>query len=305
LKKIAQNKVLRTIFFGNYFYGLCAAALSFEAVLQQKEISPDVYFYVMAFCATVVFYSRAYVVTEKGASVRNIRSAWYARNRKAIRLSQIVLMSILSLLILRFVVLYWPGLIQLSLVDYFLILFFPFTGLLYYGFHYRGQHYQLRLIGWLKPFLIAMSWAGLVTIYPVLYQKISVGSPYLLSLSGVFLFIKNLMYITLLCILFDFKDYAMDYNQQLKTFVVKLGLRKTMFGIIIPLSLFGLSAFLVYAIARDFSGMKILLNTIPFASILVTTYAMSNRRGIFFYLMVIDGLMLLKALCGIVGVLYF
>jgi hypothetical protein len=96
LKKITQNKVLRTIFFGNYFYGLCAVALSFEAVLQQQEVSPDIYFYVMAFCATVVFYSRAYLVTEQGASSRNIRSAWYARNRKVIGLTQMVLLVALA-----------------------------------------------------------------------------------------------------------------------------------------------------------------------------------------------------------------
>lgn len=305
MKKLIHNSILRTIFFGNYFYGICAVALSMEAILQQNAEFPESSFFLMAFCATVLFYSKAYQVTEKGASARNIRSAWYARNSRVIRLSQFILMALLTVLLLRFIFLFWSQLLHLSLYEIILLIFFPLTGLLYYGIRFRGKSYELRLIGWLKPFIIALSWAGLVSIYPVLYQKITAGSTYYLSLSGFFLFIKNLMYITLLCILFDIKDYAMDYNQQLKTFVVKLGLRKTMFWVIIPLALTGFGSFLLYALFRDFSFMKIMINSIPFASIIIATYAMSNRRSIFFYLMVIDGLMLLKAICGITGVLYF
>jgi hypothetical protein len=37
--------------------------------------------------------------------------------------------------------------------------------------------------------------------------------------------------------MFDIKDYAADHNHQLKTFVVRYGLRKTIFYILIPLTL--------------------------------------------------------------------
>jgi hypothetical protein len=305
LKKITQNKVLRTIFFGNYFYGFCAVALSFEAVLQQQVPSPDFFFYLMAFCATVLFYSRAYLVTEKGASPRHIRSAWYGRNRKAINRSQLILAVFLALLVLRFIFLHWQTLLNLSGSTYALLLLFPSIAILYYGIRWRGRTYQLRHIGWLKPLIIGLSWAGLVTVYPLLYQRISSGEQFTPGLTNVYFFLKNLMYITLLCILFDIKDYAMDYNQQLKTVVVRLGLRRTMFLIIIPLALLGFGAFLIYAVTRDFSIMRILVNSIPFASIVIATYAMTNLRSIFFYLMVIDGLMLVEALCGILGVLCF
>lgn len=280
-------------------------ALAYEAVLQQRVLSPEPHFYLMAFCATVLFYSKAYLITEKGAPPRNIRSAWYALNKKTVTGSLLVLSFLLVALLLRFIFLNASALLQLNVKEYLLLLIFPFTGILYYGIPFRGQYYQLRVIGWLKPFIIAVSWAGLVTIYPLLYERISQGAHITITLTSFFLFLKNLMYITLLCILFDIKDYAMDYNQQLKTVVVKLGLRKTMFRIIIPLCLLGLGAFLIYAFNRHFSAMRILLNTIPFACVVVATYAMTNRRSIFFYLMVIDGLMLLKAVCGILGVIYF
>lgn len=113
------------------------------------------------------------------------------------------------------------------------------------------------------------------------------------------------MYITLLCILFDIKDYAMDYNKDLKTVVVKLGLRRTIFYFIIPLCFIGLGSFLVYAYSQHFSLMKILINTIPFILIITVAYSMYSRRSIFYYLIIIDGLMLLKAACGITSMVFF
>jgi 4-hydroxybenzoate polyprenyltransferase len=113
------------------------------------------------------------------------------------------------------------------------------------------------------------------------------------------------MYITLLCVMFDIKDYEMDYNQQLKTFVVKLGLHKTIYYIIIPLCALGLGCFIGYAIFNHFHPVKILLNMLPFLLVIMVAYRMNYRRSIFYYLVVIDGLMLVKALCGSIGMLFF
>lgn len=113
------------------------------------------------------------------------------------------------------------------------------------------------------------------------------------------------MFITVLCIMFDIKDYATDANQQLKTFVVTYGLRRTIFYIIIPLTILGLSAFLTYALTHHFSVGRIGLNFIPFLLILTVAFSLQKRRSIFFYLIIIDGLMLVKGLCGSLGMLFF
>ena len=113
------------------------------------------------------------------------------------------------------------------------------------------------------------------------------------------------MFVSLLSILFDIKDYATDSNQLLKTFVVKNGLRKTIFFIIIPLAFVGLGSYLIYGIANHFRTEKILLNSLPFIALLLVSWSMKKRKSIFYYLVVIDGLMLLKALCGIVAMTYF
>jgi hypothetical protein len=113
------------------------------------------------------------------------------------------------------------------------------------------------------------------------------------------------MFVTVLCIMFDIKDYAVDHNQQLKTFVVQKGLRYTIFYILIPLCLLGLVSFFYYAVVHHFHPVKIILNLIPFITLIGVAYSMHKRQSILYYLIIIDGLMLLKALCGSAGMLYF
>jgi hypothetical protein len=105
--------------------------------------------------------------------------------------------------------------------------------------------------------------------------------------------------------MFDIKDYAADSNKQVKTFVVNNGLRKTIFNIILPLSMLGLTSFIIYALNMNFSNMKILINTIPFVLLLMVAYSMYRRQSIFYYLAIIDGLMLVKGCCGSLAMIFF
>jgi hypothetical protein len=187
-----------------------------------------------------------------------------------------------------------------------LVLIFPLSGLLYYGINSKSfQSFNLRNIGWLKPFIIGFIWAGAVTVYPVLYQKLIHQVHYKMNLIAALLFLKNFMFVSVLSILFDIKDYAKDYNQELKTVVVKMGLGKTIFQVILPLCLLGLASFIAFGIIRNFHWMKIFLNTLPFIFTMAVAFDLQQRRSIFYYLIIIDGLMLLKALLGITAMLYF
>ena len=111
------------------------------------------------------------------------------------------------------------------------------------------------------------------------------------------------MYVLILAILFDIKDYASDYNKEIKTFVVKYGLRSTIFYILLPLSIVGFGLFISVAILNNFSAIRILLNSIPFLALLFVIYSMKKRRSILYYLIIIDGLLLLKGICGSIGML--
>ena len=289
------------LFFGNYFYGICVVGLSIEASLQQQIKLPPIIYFLFVFCAAVVYYTKAYIA-ETIDTKANERSFWYVKNRNYIFNSQVlltVLLAVFGLLLLPNIL---SGIKNLTIKDAALLLSFPLVGLLYYGL---SAKLSLRNTHWLKPFVIGFVWAGIVTLFPLFYSQLSTQSPFNIGLVSCFLFIKNLMFVAVLCIMFDIKDYATDYNQHLKTFVVSFGLRKTIFYILIPLTLIGFASFVMIAFSRHFSAIKIAINTIPFIILLVVAYSLHKRKNIFYYLAVIDGLMLLKAVCGSVAMIYF
>ena len=190
----------------------------------------------------------------------------------------------------------WP----LPVSYWSVVLIFPLVAALYYGSTAPSTAaHSLRNQGWLKPFVIGFVWAGMVTVYPVIFFRIESRTAWQPDITSLLLFIKNFMYITMLCIMFDIKDYAADHNQQLKTFVVTYGLRKTIFYILIPLTAVGLGTFLIFATLRQFPFLRIVINTIPFVLLIIVAYSMHRRKSILYYLAIIDGLMLAKAICGI------
>lgn len=225
--------IVEFIFYGNYFYGICVVALSIEATVQQFFPLNNSVYYFFVCCITVLYYDYPYVRRYKSAG-DNSRTAWYIKNYNLVRWNQII---ITAILLSAFVVLtYWyrSNIQHMGLVNWVLLLIFPAGASLYYGINFLSRRYNLRSIGWLKPFIIGFSWAGLVTIYPILYYAIVNNQDYQPTVIGLLLFLKNFMYIALLAIMLDVKDYVTDYASKLKTFVVKIGLRKTILFILLP-----------------------------------------------------------------------
>lgn len=299
-----MNGLTRSLFFGNYFYGICTVALSIEATLQQLYPLSSFVYYLFVFAATVLYYTHAYIAEPAFLHAStNPRTQWYAHNRSFVRLSQ-VLFTVVCIVCGAWLLLpNWQQILHMGITGWVLVLVFPVTAILYYGSAAPGSATNnLRNQGWIKPFVIGFVWAGPVTLYPVLFHHIQQGTVYTPGLVGTLLFVKNFMFITMLCIMFDIKDYAADHNQHLKTFVVRYGLRKTIFYILIPLTLVGLGTFILYAVLREFPPMRILVNTIPFLLLIIVAYSMHRRKSILYYLAIIDGLMLVKAICGTIGI---
>jgi hypothetical protein len=71
------------------------------------------------------------------------------------------------------------------------------------------------------------------------------------------------------------------------------------------LLLLGWLSFVIYGFLNGFSWMRIVLNTLPFLLCIAVALELKRRKSIYFYLIIIDGLMLVKALCGSIAVLYF
>ncbi len=300
-----SSSFIKTIFFGNYFYGLCVVLMAMESMLQLNYPLNSVLFFILLLLSTIVYYTKAYL-TSNTVVHYNFRSQWYYENKKNLQFTQVLFIFCCLLILLILFISHWPVLTEISLLEITLISIFPLVAFLYYGLdHNLFARYQLRNIGWLKPFTIGFVWAGIVSIYPILYYCLVHHLPYEITIDNFLFFAQNFMFITVLSIMFDIKDYAADNNQQLKTFVVRVGLRQTIFAIIIPLTTIGFIVFICYARQHHFSTYRTILNSLVFPLLLLVAYMLHKRKSILFYLIVIDGLMLVKAISGILGKVYF
>jgi 4-hydroxybenzoate polyprenyltransferase len=296
-------KIIRFIFFGNYFIGFLALALTIEATLQLAVPFNSHAYYALIFCAPIAYYTHAYMGNLKLTKSTNPRAAWYIKHRKFLIWSQgtLIASSIAIFMYLFFTnfysIFYLPAL-------YWIIVFGILgVAILYYGLlPAYFFNLNLRNTGWLKPFIIGFMWACTANVLPLIVLKIERGHDFPAEILWLWLFVKNWMFCTVNAIMFDIKDYAIDANKELKTFVVRVGIRKTILFILIPLLLIGMFSLLIFTKYERFPLPTIIINLIPFLLTLLVAFSMQHRKQILYYLIVIDGLILVKAVCGITAV---
>lgn len=298
------GKLTRFTFFGNYFIGVLAIALSIEGNLQLGLHLNSVPYYILIFCAPVVYYTHAYMGATRFTRSSNPRVAWYIKHQYFVKWSQWIL-SILTLLTFLYLFVnnlntilllpwqYWLG------VTTILLIAFLYYGLLPAYFF----NLNLRNTGWLKPFIIGFIWACTANVLPLMLLEIEQGTTFPVGVFWLWLFVKNWMFCTVNAIMFDIKDYEIDANKELKTFVVKFGIHKTIFFILIPLLAIGMLSLVAFTTYEQFPIAQVLMNLIPFVLTLVVAFSLNLKKPILYYLIVIDGLILVKACCGIAGTL--
>jgi len=113
-------------------------------------------------------------------------------------------------------------LLKMRLEEVFFILPFALCTLFYVLPTVRGfrKRLFLRNIPGLKIFLIAVSWAGLTTLYPFYNNSLPIG------LNGWLVFISRFLFVIVLTIPFDIRDLDFD-SQDIKTIPKILGIRNT------------------------------------------------------------------------------
>ncbi len=297
-------KVIRFIFFGNYFIGILAVALTIEATLQLGVPFNSLAYYGLIFCAPIVYYTHAYMGALRLTRSSNPRVAWYIKHQQFLRWSQWVL-SLASIGIFTFLfATNFQHILQLPPGYWIMVLSILGVAFLYYGLlPSYFFNLNLRNTGWLKPFIIGFIWACTANVLPLILLKIESGIGFPTDILWLWLFVKNWMFCTVNAIMFDIKDYAIDANKELKTFVVRIGIRRTILYILIPLLFIGMLSLIVFTSYEQFPLLTVIINLIPFVLTLLVAYSMQHKRQILYYLIVIDGLILVKALCGIMGAL--
>ncbi|WP_316739801.1 hypothetical protein [Pedobacter aquatilis] len=296
------NKIIRFIFFGNYFVGILAVALTLEATQQLRLPYNSINYFLLLFLAPTIYYTYAYSKVSTSPSSTNPRNQWYYKHKTFINSSQVILSVLCMALAVNLLYQNFRNILELPFSYWFAILIIITAGVLYYGLLPKSFiKFNLRNTGWLKAFVIGFVWACCANVLPLIMLKIETGIGYHDSVLWTWLFVKNWMFCTVNAIIFDIKDYPTDSNKHLRTFVVRYGLRRTIFNILIPLLIVGLVSLAVFAYYKGFGIPQVFFNILPFVLTIYVAYSMHRRKNILYYLMVIDGLILFKAICGIIG----
>lgn len=270
--------------------------LSIETRIQYKWPLQPLSWYAFIYCSTVVFYQYAYLKSSNHPQ-DNARAAWFQQNKQTIQYTQWVL---IACSIIAACIYFWHHLIVPDMSTILVAASFPLIAALYYSvFFPKLIRMHIRHTGWLKPFLIGYVWAGIVTCLPLIFDQPSQTSIFT-ALHG-FLFIKNWLFVSVLAILFDIKDFTADNNLELKTFVVRFGLSKTIFLIVLPITIIGWAIIAMSATQLGIPLYRVLINAIPFVLLIIAALSLLQRKPILYYLAVIDGLLLVKAICGIIA----
>ena len=299
-----MNTFIRVFFFGNLYLGVCAVALCIETSLL-LNISLNIFpFYLIIFFCTCIYYTMIYV-RSVGAINYNERTTWYRNNlliiKKFLKTSIILTVAFLFFLV-------WKNLsaiFSLSLFQYLLIVII----LLVAGWYTFSSHFfrikNIRQTGWIKPFVVGLTWAGWVTVYPLLVWSIqrrhSINN-YFIPL--LLLWLQDFLFFSINAVLFDIKDYRIDFQNHLKTYPVILGVRNTFRFIIVPLTILNLLVFFLFQWQQNYSAIQTVIQLIPYVLLIVIMINHRAQRGLLYYLAAVDGLVFAKAVCGITSILF-
>lgn len=292
-----------SFFFGNYFYAVCIAALCIASFAQLGHQHIPILFVALAAAATVYYYNHSYLL-ESIDDAPNQRTIWVREHAGRIKKIQKLLFAFLLAGGSYELYILYPGIHLMEVDDILYCCLIGLGSFLYYFDTKKYPFINLRSYGLLKPVVIGCIWAGVGVYAPFLYLKIS--QHYYKGMSHLpILFVSNALYITVIAVLFDIKDFESDANKQMKTLVVRIGLTKTINWFVVPLAALILLATLRYSYLHQFTGYQILLNTIPLILLISVSYQMHQRKSILYYLAIIDGLIVVKAACGLIATLLF
>jgi 4-hydroxybenzoate polyprenyltransferase len=267
--------LFRYLIFGNFFIALCAVFYTRGMSLAMGEI-PNPWVQVFVFMATLFVYNlqRIYLVKKpEGLKAYQDRHRWIFENRRI--LSGITILSGVGALISAFMLSIYAWLVIPLVGTVSLLYFFPYGG--------------LRKLPLLKPFLIALTWAGSCVLLPAFdhYPLQDPGRSLMLFFSGFF-------FVFALAVIFDIRDIRWDIQKNIKTFPIVFGIRGTRW-----IAVFFLALSTLVEVLIPVSGM--ILFSIPVFLLASALVLLAHpRSGENYFLYAVDGLLLLKGLAGIV-----
>lgn len=261
-------------------------------------------FYLFIFFCTCIYYTMIYV-RSIGARNWDERTLWYRKHIRYIKIALYFFIAAALILAVYILNRNRVALFLLSPLQVAFIVAFPLVAGWYTFSPTLFRLPKIRQVGWIKPFIVGFTWAGWVTVYPVLLLHIQQGNPGFIHLfSFLLLFVQNFLFFSINAIIFDVKDYRTDFLHRLKTFPVVFGVKKTFRLVLAPLIIVNLVVFFIFQWQQDFSVYQSLVQLIPYLLLIIVTITYREQRSVLYYLVAVDGLVFVKAICGITSVLF-
>jgi 4-hydroxybenzoate polyprenyltransferase len=228
------------LLFSNILVSLCAALM--VSLTQMLLLAPNgIYLEVFTFCATLAVYNFQrifpfiYGEINQGLSQRQ---QWILKH-----LSPLILMSSFSLFLASIIFLFKIDqklIVGLTLFPLFLLSFWYAVDLGRVFKFPKTKYKKLRMVPYLKIFLIGLTWSVVTIGLPVFEAREN-----LFSLDVWWLFLERILFLFAIILPFDIRDMKQDERYQLLTIPNKIGISST-----INLSLGLLMAFAILSLIR-------------------------------------------------------
>lgn len=285
-----SNNIVGVLLWNNHFYGICIVSLAICSSLALTDFLPSLNFLLMVYIATVLYYTNAYFNEPINENNRD-RAVWYQVHHAYLKKRQLFLGIVLLILIL-FSIVNHPALLQLNLIAIFCLVSSIIGSFLY-------NRSNFKKYGLIKSFIIAFVWTIMGGYLPLYFNsKMGHISSLNSSLQLVYL-IQMFLFIFLLAAIFDIKDMKNDQLNKIMTIPIRMGIDNLIGRLILPILM--MYIFLDILQFRLFHLNLIVWVWLSFFYLLVylTSKRAIEEKTISRSIFLIDGLMILRALIGI------
>lgn len=264
--------------FGNFLIAISTVTLATQT--QFELLSQLVYrpYYIVVFFATFFVYNlHRYLGVMGDPDHPSGRNTWSKKN----------IVSVKIFIVLSFLILMGSTLFLLREIGWLLIPLCLIT--LSYSipiFRKKGKYIRLRDITWMKTFLIALVWT-LVTVYlPALREKVD-----LIARNVSMMALERFLFVFAITIPFDIRDAEDDRRKGVISLAVDLGEQKSKK---LAYLLIGLCMLVSIVHYHNFPG-KLLAMGLSLLGATVLTAKSDPQRNDYFFLLGLDGLMILQS----------
>lgn len=278
------------LLWSNHFYGICIAGLAICSSLVLTDCFPSISFLIMIYIATVIYYTNAYFNETMNENNQD-RVIWYQVHYENLKKRQWLLGFIL-LAIIIYNIITIPNLLDFNLIATFCLVISAISSILYNRTNFKKH-------GLSKSFVIAFVWTTAGGYLPLYFNsKIGHESSLTSSMQLVYL-IQMFLFIFLLAAIFDIKDMKYDQLNKIKTIPIRIGANNMIGILILPILILYIFLDILQYRQIHLTFLEWTLQCLFYLLVYFASKYAIQVKSISRSILLIDGLMILKALVGI------